>query len=120
MNDLEEPRREIAPREPTEECTPVEGVECLLAATRELSAATDLDEGLRNVADELQRFVQYDTFAVLLLDDLGRELHFASARGFPPSSGCASAIPAPRRTSSPSALQGPSRAEAMSSSRAAC
>lgn len=84
MSASEDYRREIPTRETAEECSPAEGIECLLAATRELSAATDLEQGLRSVADELQRFVQYDTFAVLLLDDLGRELHFVYARGFPP------------------------------------
>lgn len=56
----------------------------LLAATRELGAAGSLREGLQRVAERLAELIDFDTFAVLLLDDRGRELHFAFAQGFPP------------------------------------
>lgn len=60
------------------------GIACLLAATRDLNSAAGLSEGLRLLADRLRQYVDYDTFAVLLLDDRGRELHFELAEGFQP------------------------------------
>jgi sigma-B regulation protein RsbU (phosphoserine phosphatase) len=83
MSEPKESRRETTTLQQGEDCSPEDGVTCLLAATRELSSASELIEGLENVADQLQQFINYDTFAVLLLDDLGRELHFEFARGFP-------------------------------------
>ena len=59
------------------------GISCLLAATRELNAATEFQDGLHLVAKRLKQYVDYDTFAVLLLDDHGRELSFEFAVGFP-------------------------------------
>ena len=59
------------------------GIACLLAATRDLSAATGFRQGLKKVAERLSQYVDYDTFAVLLLDDHGRELKFEFAVGFP-------------------------------------
>ena len=35
------------------------------------------------MADRLQQYLRFDTFAVLLLDEHGRELRFEFARGFP-------------------------------------
>ena len=60
------------------------GLTCLLATTRDLNASTDFRQGLERVAERLRHYVDYDTFAVLLLDDLGRELHFEFAVGFSP------------------------------------
>ncbi|MEJ2086872.1 MAG: GAF domain-containing protein, partial [Acidobacteriota bacterium] len=60
------------------------GITCLLAATRDLHASTDFRQGLEQVAERLAQYVDYDTFAVLLLDDRGRELHFEYAVGFSP------------------------------------
>ena len=65
-------------------CGPEEAVTCFLAVTQELNAATDLESGLARVAELVKRFVPYTTWAVLLLDDLGHELSFAHAEGFPP------------------------------------
>ncbi len=59
------------------------GIACLLAATRDLNAATDFQQGLQQVAERLGQYVHFDTFAVLLLDDHGRELKFEFAVGFP-------------------------------------
>lgn len=84
MSETEQSRAEITTLQQGEVCTPEDGITCLLAATRELSSATNLTDGLQNVADRLQQYIDYDTFAVLLLDDLGRELHFEFARGFSP------------------------------------
>jgi sigma-B regulation protein RsbU (phosphoserine phosphatase) len=72
------------PREP--ECEGEDlssGIACLLAATRDLNAANDFQQGLQKVAERLSQYVDYDTFAVLLLDDHGRELRFEFAVGFP-------------------------------------
>ncbi len=56
----------------------------LLAAIQDLHAASELRQGLENVADVLHRYVAYDNLGVLLLDPRGRELRFALARGYPP------------------------------------
>ena len=57
-------------------------VASLLEAARGLTAAEDLQSGLATVAETLRRDIGWDTFGVLLLDDLGRELSFALALGF--------------------------------------
>jgi sigma-B regulation protein RsbU (phosphoserine phosphatase) len=62
-----------------------DAVACLLEATPELNSAADLGAGLDKVAEVLQRHLPFETFGVLLLDDLGHELRFAHAVGFPPS-----------------------------------
>ncbi len=49
----------------------------------DFGSTLELDQVLRNMADGLRGLVDYDTFAVLLLDDLGRELCFDFAVGFP-------------------------------------
>lgn len=61
----------------------LDGVTGLLAAIRDLNSASNLEDGLELLAERLRRYVNYDTLAVLLLDDLGRELHFEFAKGFP-------------------------------------
>ncbi len=66
-------------------CGPDEAITCLLTATQELNAATDLAAGLRKVAESVKHYIAFDTFAVLLLDDLGKELRFEFADGFPPA-----------------------------------
>ncbi len=58
-------------------------IACLLAATRELNATGDLRAGLGKVAEVIKRQVPYETLAILLLDDLGRELRFEYGDGFP-------------------------------------
>ncbi len=57
-------------------------VACLLAVSRALNSWTDLRTGLNEVADLLKEYVDYQTLAILLLDDLGHELRFELARGF--------------------------------------
>jgi len=64
-------------------CEPEQALEFLLAVNRELNAADDLAGGLQRVAELIRVYVPYQTFAVLLLDDLGRELRFVHAEGFP-------------------------------------
>ncbi len=59
-----------------------EAVDCLLEVTRELNTAPDLASGLARVADHLQHHIHYDTLAILLLDDLGRELRIGFAQGY--------------------------------------
>lgn len=54
-----------------------------VSLARDLSTASDLDSGLERIAEGLRRLVPYDTFGVLLIDDLGQELRFAHAEGYP-------------------------------------
>jgi sigma-B regulation protein RsbU (phosphoserine phosphatase) len=61
---------------------PEQVVACLLAVSSALNSAPDLKSGLRAVADLLKEYISYETLAVLLLDDLGRELRFELAIGF--------------------------------------
>ncbi len=56
----------------------------LLQAVAELNSTPDLDAGLDRVADCLGEHLKFDSFGVLLLGDLGRELRFRYARGYPP------------------------------------
>jgi sigma-B regulation protein RsbU (phosphoserine phosphatase) len=64
-------------------CTSETAIECLAELVHEFGSTLELDQVLRNVADGVKQHVNYDTFAVLLLDDLGQELHFRFADGFP-------------------------------------
>jgi sigma-B regulation protein RsbU (phosphoserine phosphatase) len=57
-------------------------VACLLGVSSELNTAKDLRSGLQGVAELLKQYIDYETLAVLLLDDLGRELRFALTVGF--------------------------------------
>jgi hypothetical protein len=63
---------------------PPEETPGLLAVIQELNAAPDLRSGLSRVAELLRDFVPYDNLSVLLLDDLGRELHYELSVGLPP------------------------------------
>ncbi|MDX1642923.1 MAG: GAF domain-containing protein, partial [Thermoanaerobaculia bacterium] len=54
-----------------------------VSLARDLSTASDLDSGLERIAEGLRGLVPYDTFGVLLTDDLGQELRFAYAVGYP-------------------------------------
>lgn len=65
-------------------CGPDEAIACLLSVTQELNASADLASGLARVAERVREYVEYDTFAVLLLDERGKELRFEFASGFPP------------------------------------
>lgn len=56
---------------------------CLLAAIQDLNSSLNLEEGLDRVAKQVRELVAYDTFSVLLLNDLGQELRFVHASGFP-------------------------------------
>ena len=64
---------------------PEQAVRCLLEVTRDLNAAGDLAAGLEQVAERLKAYVPYSSLGVLLLDDLGHELRFVHAVGFPKS-----------------------------------
>jgi sigma-B regulation protein RsbU (phosphoserine phosphatase) len=74
-----DPRVERRPRDPEE------AIRCLLEVTRELNATGDLAAGLERVAESLRAYVPYETLGILLLDDLGHQLYFAHAVGFPAS-----------------------------------
>ncbi len=63
-----------------------------LAAVSELAklvgdfgSTLDLDQIFANVAEGIRKHVDYDTFAILLLDELGQQLEFRFAVGFPDS-----------------------------------
>jgi sigma-B regulation protein RsbU (phosphoserine phosphatase) len=55
----------------------------LLRAIHDLDSSLDLDQRLARVAEQIRSTIAYDTFAILLLDDMARELRFAHATGFP-------------------------------------
>jgi sigma-B regulation protein RsbU (phosphoserine phosphatase) len=57
-------------------------VEFLSDLAQQVGSTLELDELLVRVADGVKPLVDYDTFAVLLLDDLGRELYFHFALGY--------------------------------------
>ena len=57
-------------------------IECLTNLVREFGSTLELDRVLKNVADGIKQHVDYDTFAVLLLDTLGEQLHFDFAVGY--------------------------------------
>ena len=65
--------------------SPEQALSCLLEVTHELNVTGDLAAGLEQVAERLKDYLSYQSFGVLLLDDLGSELHFAYAVGFPKS-----------------------------------
>jgi sigma-B regulation protein RsbU (phosphoserine phosphatase) len=81
MTDKIQPRESLERRR-GERRTGDRAVASLLEAARGLTAAEDLQSGLATVAETLRRDIGWDTFGVLLLDDLGRELSFAFALGF--------------------------------------
>lgn len=55
----------------------------LVAVSEGLHLASDLKTGLTEAARRVARLVPYDTLGVLLLDELGRELRFVVALGYP-------------------------------------
>ncbi len=62
---------------------PSDATLALLAAIQELQAAPDLRTGLAGIAEHLRGGLRFDNLSVLLLDELGRELHFELAVGLP-------------------------------------
>ena len=58
-------------------------VEFLTGLVQDLGSTLELEEVLLRVSVGIKKLVEYDTFAVLLLDDLGQELYFHFAAGFP-------------------------------------
>ena len=55
----------------------------LVRVAEDLNSTPELDAVLRKVAERVKEQVEYDTFSILLLDDLGRELYFRFTLGFP-------------------------------------
>ncbi len=74
---------ELRPRSVKHELTDSDLVEFMANLVEGLGSTLELDELLRRVSDDVERLVHYDTFAVLLLEDLGQELYFHFAAGFP-------------------------------------
>ncbi len=62
---------------------PLRTLSCLLETVEELNSASDLRFGLERVATRLRSSIDFDTFAILLLDDRGQELRFHYALGLP-------------------------------------
>lgn len=63
---------------------PLETLSCVLETINDLNASQDLDASFAKVAARLKPALGYDTFAILLLDDLGQNLAFRFAEGYPP------------------------------------
>ena len=64
--------------------SPLETLSCLLKSVENLNASLDLGSGLERLAELLRQSIAFDTFAVLLLDEMGRELSFHYAFGIDP------------------------------------
>ena len=58
-------------------------VACLAKLIQDSSSTLELEQVMQNIASGVKCQVDYDTFAILLLDDLGQELYFRFAVGFP-------------------------------------
>ncbi|MDA2914700.1 hypothetical protein MYX77_12265, partial [Acidobacteriia bacterium AH_259_A11_L15] len=54
---------------------------CLMQVAEGLNSSLDLSEVLHQVAERIKRYVDYDTFAVHLLDPLGQELRIRFGLG---------------------------------------
>ncbi len=61
--------------------SPLETLACLLESVDNLNTSLDLRSGLEGLAELLRRSIAFDTFAVLLLDELGQQLEFHFAFG---------------------------------------
>lgn len=80
---MSEPRI-VAPSPPEADLdSPDRALRSLLRAVHALDSSLDLDQRLERVAEQLRPIVGYDTFAILLLDDMASELRFAYAAGYP-------------------------------------
>jgi len=58
-------------------------VSALAKLVGDFGSTLDLDQIFANVAEGIRAHVDYDTFAILLLDELGQQLEFRFAVGFP-------------------------------------
>ena len=58
------------------EITDASTMSFLMQTAEELTATVEIDEVLAKVAERVKDYVSYDSFAVLLLDDLGQDLRF--------------------------------------------
>lgn len=64
--------------------TPLKALSCLLKSVENLNSSLDLRAGLQGVADLLHRTIPFDTFSVLLHDEIGQDLRFHFALGIDP------------------------------------
>ncbi|MDX1387585.1 MAG: SpoIIE family protein phosphatase [Acidobacteriota bacterium] len=64
------------------EITDASTMSFLMQTAEELTATLEIDEVLAKVAERVKDYVAYDSFAVLLLDDLGQDLRFHFGIGF--------------------------------------
>jgi len=58
-------------------------VSALAKLVGDFGSTLDLDQIFANVAEGIRAHVDYDTFAILMLDELGQQLEFRFAVGFP-------------------------------------
>ena len=65
------------------ELTDSDLVEFVAELVGDLGSTLELEEMLARVSVDVEKLVDYDTFAVLLVEDLGQELYFHFAAGFP-------------------------------------
>ncbi len=56
---------------------------CLQEIAEELNSTLELDSLLRHVAERVKQAIGYDTFAIQLLDPLGKDLHIVFGDGYP-------------------------------------
>jgi hypothetical protein len=71
--------------QPEDACgSPFGTLSCLLRSVENLNASLDLSSGLERLAELLRRTVPFDTFGVLLLDEIGQDLRFHFAVGIDP------------------------------------
>lgn len=60
---------------------PAEALSILAEISREINASLNLDEVLSTAAAQIKRLIEYEIFAVLLLDENSQQLHFRFAIG---------------------------------------
>ncbi len=63
---------------------PAEALSILAEISQEINASLDLDEVLSTAAAQIKRLIEYEIFAVLLLDENSQQLHFRFAIGHRP------------------------------------
>ena len=68
---------------PLTEGVQLDTVSQLARLVGDFGSTLDLDQILANVSEGIRDHIQYDTFAVLLLDQLGQQLEFRFAVGYP-------------------------------------
>jgi len=76
-------QRALKHKAPLTEGVQLDTVSKLAKLVGDFGSSLDLDQILTNVSEGIREHVDYDTFAVLLLDELGQQLEFRFAVGYP-------------------------------------